>query len=676
MRRWQPAAAIAAVVTATMVVAAVVADRLLPPPLQRAAMLSATVVDREGALLRPFTTPDGSWRLAIEPEDVSQRYRDMLLAVEDKRFMTHAGVDPLALLRAAAQLAWHGRIVSGGSTLTMQVARLLEPRPRTLAAKLIEIGRALQLERRLSKRDILRIYLTLAPFGGNLEGIRAASLAWLGKEPVHLSDAEAALLVALPQAPARIAPDVAPVRAGAARDRVLAKAVAAGLLDAAAAAAARTSPLPRRRIDMPRHAPHLTERLWAERSPAAAGPLRTTLDLDLQLRLERLLRAALGRLPAPVDVAAIVVDHREAEVRAWAGSGDYLSASRPGMIDLARAVRSPGSTLKPLVYGAAFDELKAHPASLVRDAPTRFNDFAPGNFDGGFDGQVTVREALQRSLNLPAVTMLERVGPTALAGRLAEAGIGLRFGADNAAPGLPLVLGGVGSTLQDLVDAYAGLAEGGRVRRAMAVAGDASPSRRLMGARAASQVESILQGVPRPVGHIANDEAVAYKTGTSYRYRDGWAIGWDARHAAGIWVGRADGASCTPCNGPGGAAPLLMQLFSLLPPHPLPVRPGLDEPAPPALARVDRVPGALDPAAPSIVFPPDGAVLEVGAQGVRLEVEGGERPFRWLVDGRPLPSPAWRRTAAWQPAGDGFARLTVLDARGRSAEAAVRIDRQ
>lgn len=658
---------------ATIAVAALVADRLLPPPLERAAVLSATVLDREGALVRPFTTPDGTWRLAAAPEQVSRRYLAMLLAVEDRRFMVHPGVDPLALLRAVGQLVLHGRIVSGGSTLTMQVARLLEPRPRTAAAKLIEIGRALQLELRLSKREILGIYLTLAPFGGNLEGVRAASLAWFGKEPARLSDAEAALLVALPQAPGRLAPDVAPSRAKAARQRVLARAQAAGVLDAGGATAAAGSPLPEARIAMPRHAPHLAERLLAERT-GGEGPLRTTLDLGLQMRVEGLLRAAFRRLPAPIDVAAIVVDHRDAEIRAWAGSGDYLSASRPGMIDLARAVRSPGSTLKPLVYGAAFDELRAHPASLIRDAPTRFNDFAPENFDGGFDGEVTVREALQRSLNLPAVTMLERVGPVAMAGRLQQAGIQLRFGAGNAAPGLPLVLGGVGSTLEDLVTAYAGLAEGGAVRRPTAIAGaEPSPPRRLIGERAAAQVQAILQGVPRPVGYRADAPAIAYKTGTSYRYRDGWAVGWDGRHAAGVWVGRADGASCTPCNGPGGAAPLLMQLFSLLPPQPLPPPGAGDDKAPPALARVDRVPGSLDRSAPVIVFPPDGSTLEANAAAVRLEVEGGERPFRWMIDGRPLPSSAWRRTAAWRPEGDGFARLTVLDARGRSAEAQVRI---
>jgi penicillin-binding protein 1C len=346
------------------------------------------------------------------------------------------------------------------------------------------------------------------------------------------------------------------------------------------------------------------------------------------------------------------------------------------MIDLAQAVRSPGSTLKPLVYSIAFDELKAHPASLIRDAPTRFNDFAPGNFDGGFDGRVTVREALQRSLNLPAVTMLERVGPVAMAGRLAEAGIGLRFGADNAAPGLPLILGGVGTTLDDLVTAYAGLAEGGSVRRATVLAdAPAASPHRLIGARAAAQVASILAGVPRPLGFTEDGPRIAFKTGTSYRYRDGWAIGWDGRHVVGVWLGRADGASCAPCNGPGGAAPILMRLFAVLPSYPLAASDTHDQKAPPALASIDRVPGALDPGAPAIVFPPDGSLVEAGARGLQLEVEGGERPFRWLVDGRPLPSPGWRRTAAWQPDGEGFATLTVLDARGRSAEAVVRVGR-
>ncbi len=657
-----------------LVGAVLLLDRLFPPVLDRYGVRSRMVLDRQGVPLRTFTTPEGNWRFATAAADVSPRYLAMLLAVEDRRFFAHPGVDPLALLRAVAQAAWHGQVVSGGSTLTMQAARLLEPRPRSLRAKLIEMARALQLELRFDKRRILQIYLTLAPFGGNLEGVRAASLAWFGKEPDRLSDAEAALLVALPQAPARLAPDTGPERARAARDRVLARAVAAGVLVPEAAAAARQSPVPARRLALPRLAPHLSERLAADEP---GETLRTTLDADLQAAVERMMRAALRHRPAPIDAAAIVVDHVAAETRAWAGSGDYLSASRPGMVDLARAVRSPGSTLKPLVYGMAFDELKAHPSSLIRDAPTRFNDFAPGNFDGGFDGRVTVREALQRSLNLPAVTLLERVGPVAFAGRLADAGIALRFGADSAAPGLPLVLGGVGSTLEDLVAAYAGLARGGAMRRAAIRQdereGGAAPPRRLMGSRAAAQVQAILQGVPRPAGYGTAASGIAYKTGTSYRYRDGWAIGWDARHVVGVWIGRADGAGCAPCNGPGGAAPLLMQLFSLLPPNPLPAQPEVDEPAPPALARIDRVPGVLDPSAPAIVFPPDGAVVETSERSVRLEVEGGERPFRWLVDGRPLPSPAWRRTAAWQPAGEGFARLTVLDARGRSAEAMVRI---
>jgi penicillin-binding protein 1C len=654
-----------------VVLAGAALDRLLPPPLDRFHSRSRVVLDRQGTLLRAFTTPEGSWRLSIRPEEVSRRYLDMLLAAEDRRFLVHPGVDPLAMLRAAAQALRHGRVVSGGSTLTMQVARLLEPRPRTLRAKLIEMARAVQLEARLGKREILQIYLTLAPFGGNLEGIRAATLAWLGKEPDRLSDAEAALLVALPQAPARLAPDAAPERARAARDRVLARAEAAGVLDGPAAAAARASPVPERRRALPRHAPHLAERLAAG---TAAEIVRTTVDGDLQARVEQVLRGALARLPAPIDTAAIVLDHVEAEVRARAGSGDYLADSRPGMIDLARAVRSPGSTLKPLVYGVAFDELKAHPASLIRDAPTRFNDFAPGNFDGGFDGRVTVREALRRSLNLPAVTILERVGPVAFAGRLAEAGLDLDYGADHATPGLPLVLGGVGATLEGLVTAYAALAGHGRWRRA-AVLADAPPhpARRLIGEHAAAQVESILADVPRPLGFGGDGQRIAFKTGTSYRYRDGWAIGWNARHVIGVWLGRADGAGCAPCNGPSGAAPLLLRLFALLPAAPLPPDRQGTEPAPPALAHIDRGPRALDRNAPRIVFPPDGALVETGGGPLRLEVDGGERPFRWLVDGRPLPSRSWRRTTQWLPAGEGFVTLTVLDALGRANQALVRI---
>jgi penicillin-binding protein 1C len=647
-------------------------DRLFPPDLSRLDHLSREVLDRDGRLLRAFTTPGGSWRFGVPPEAVSPSYLAMLMAVEDKRFWRHLGVDPLALARAAGQAMRHGRIVSGGSTLTMQVARLLEPRPRTLTSKLIEIFRSLQLEARLSKGEILAIYLTLAPFGGNLEGVRAASLAWYGKEPDRLSDAEAALLVALPQAPARLAPDTAPAAARAARDRVLARAEARGVLAPAAAAAARAAAVPRRRLAMPLLAPHLAERLVAE---AASGEaVRTTLDLDLQARVERLLRSALRRLPAPINVAAIVVDHAAGEVRAWAGSGDYLGAARNGMIDLARAVRSPGSTLKPFVYGLAFDELKAHPASLIRDMPTRFNDFAPGNFDGGFDGDVTVREALRRSLNLPAVTLLERVGPIAFAERLAGAGIGLRLGADAVPPGLPIVLGGVGITLEDLVTGFAAIARGGVVRRPRRLV-DEPPAepRRLLGERAAAEIAAILAEVPRPLGFAERGQDIAFKTGTSYRYRDGWAIGFDGRHTVGVWLGRADGASCTSCNGPGGAAPLLLRLFRLLPEHPLALTAERAATPPPALLRIDRAPARRAAGGPVIAFPPEGAVVELRRGALRLEVEGGERPFRWLVDGRPLPAPVWRRSTDWRPEGEGFASLTVLDARGRSAAAAVRV---
>jgi penicillin-binding protein 1C len=659
--------------------AALVLDRSFPPNLGRIADRSTTVVARDGELLRAYTTTDGRWRFPVEPENVSPNYLAMLIASEDQRFWSHPGVDALAADRAIWQLLRHGGIVSGASTLTMQVARLLEPRPRTLRSKLIEVARSLQLEARLDKRRILEIYLTLAPFGGNLEGVRAASLAWFGKEPAHLSDAEAALLVALPQAPGLLQPDRHPAAARAARNRILARLARRQILDPAAAAIAAAAPVPDHRRDMPLLAPQLADALRA--AEPAAPALRTTIDATLQDGVQRVLAAALDKLPPPVNVAALIADHGTREMRAYAGSGAFLESRRSGMIDFVAAVRSPGSALKPFVYGAAFDELKAHPSSLLRDAPIRFKDYAPGNFDDGFDGDVTVREALRLSLNLPAVTMLERVGPRSFTERMAGAGIMLHSADDAAAPGLPIVLGGVGVTLVDLVTAYAGLAEDGVVEPlATRLEAARTPGRRLLGATAARQVTAILAGVPRPAGQLEEGHGLAFKTGTSYRFRDGWAIGYDARHVVGVWVGRADGASCTPCSGLGGAAPIMLQLFGLLPAAPL-ASLGLDAaaaaaPAPGGLARLDRRPALPLPGGerPTIAFPPDGARVEPAAGGLSLEVEGGTRPFRWLVDGRPLGEPAWRRAQRWRPTGPGFVTITVLDAGGRSARAAIRVD--
>ena len=677
MRRWRIAVLAGGATLAALggvgVAGVSALDRAFPPDLSRLKP-SPVVEDRHGAMLRAFRTADGQWRLPVDSAAVSPNYLRLLVAVEDKRFRSHHGVDPLAVVRAIRQLVTRGHVVSGGSTLTMQVVRMLEPRPRTLRSKVIEAFRALQIEARMSKPAILSAYLTLAPMGGNLEGVRAGSLAWFGKEPRLLSEPEAALLVALPQSPRATRPDAHALRARAARDRILARALDAGLLDRSAATAA---PVPTRRLALPFLAPHLAERLVAA-DPAAVEPIRTAIDARVQADVERLLRGTLDELPQPVNLAAIVADWRTGEILARAGSGNYRDAARRGTIDMTLAVRSPGSTLKPFVYGMAFDGLLAHPASLVRDEPTRFDDYAPHNFDGGFDGDVTIRRALQASLNLPAVVVLQRLGPVVFAQRFREAGLPLTFDDDTVAPSLPVVLGGTGMTLGRLVAAYAALADGGSVKPLVERYGLERPrggEAALMRRPAADAVVDILAGVPAPKGFASRSGHVAYKTGTSYRFRDGWAIGFDGGRVVGVWMGRADGATCAPCVG-AGAAGMLFRLFDLLPPDPLAPRslaPVFAGPPPPSLVRVGAARAPVGDA-PRITFPLAEARLLVDdtSPEVRLAVEGGRRPYRWIVDGHRVESLPFARETSWRP-GEGFSRVTVVDALGRSDEVKVRI---
>ncbi len=440
--------------------------------------------------------------------------------------------------------------------------------------------------------------------GGNLQGVRAGALAWFGKEPAQLSPAEAALLVALPQAPRRTRPDAPGSRAGEARAKVLERGRRDGLLTQAAVAAAVLAPLPNHRLPFPALAPHLAERL-AETTQV--GPVATTLDRTIQRDLERMLREALNGLPRPVTVAALVADWHTGEILAEAGSGDYFDASRRGAVDMTTAVRSPGSTLKPFIYGMAFDRLLAHPDSLVRDEPTRFDDYAPHNFDGGFVGDVTVRRALQASLNLPAVLVLQRLGPVAFADAFRQAGLPLQLKGD-AAPSLPLALGGVGTTLRDLVTGYAALADGGKVKPLSERREGLGPPRRaadLLTSAGADAVTEILAGLPPPRGTARRAATIAFKTGTSFRFRDGWAIGFDGARVIGVWMGRADGATCLGCVG-AAAAGLLFRAFDLLEPAPLPRRtlaPVFAEPPPPALARLTAAPTSPNAEAPAHHLP-------------------------------------------------------------------------
>jgi len=669
-------------------------DRLLPPDLSRYQDRSVLVVDRQGEVLRGFTTADEKWRLACRPDQVDPAYLAMLIGFEDRRFRYHPGVDPLALARAVAQSLYHGRIVSGASTLTMQVARLLEPRPRGLKAKLIEMARAVQLEARYSKDDILAMYLTLAPFGGNLEGVRAASLAYLGREPRSLTPAQAAMLVALPQSPTRRRPDGPhPQALTRAADKVLAQAHRAGRLSDQTLAEARQETLPRQRKPLPFLAPHAAERLARKAAPGAIIP--STLDGRLQQAAETMLVREARWIGDGAVIAALIVDVAGRQVRAWVGAHDF-AAPGGGQIDLARAIRSPGSTLKPFIYALGLEDQVIAADTRIDDRPLRFGDYAPQNFDRGFHGRVTMREALQQSLNLPAVAVLDRIGPARFAADLDHAGIKLVLPTGIARPSLPLALGGVGMSLADLTSLYGSLADGGLLRPLALQPGPTAAGVRLMSADSARQITAILADAPRPDGFGqmragstggAGQRRIAYKTGTSYGFRDALALGHDGRHVVAVWVGRADGTPRPGSYGRNTAAPLLFRLFDLLPDtgdalaHLAPDRQPMAS-LPPRLRRFSppggsiAIGGAPDQA-PAILFPPDGAELELDRDqrdySLALKAEGGQTPLRWLVNGLPVASDPWRRDTAWTPDGEGFVRITVIDAADRSTSVRVRL---
>lgn len=658
-------------------------DRNFPPPLSQIADISPQVVDAQGRLLRVFTNTSGRWRLGVDITDIDPRLIAMVVAYEDKRFWRHGGVDFLSLARAAGQLIVNRRIVSGGSTITMQLARLIEPRRRrSLGAKLRQMVRAWQIERRLTKSEILGRYLTLASYGGNIEGVRAAALAYFGKKPSLLSPAQAALLVALPQAPEARRPDRARTAAKRARDRVLDRMAGAGVLERAEARAAKQRPIPKRRA-FPDLAAHLAQKA-RERNPGARQ-IVTTLRAPLQRRLEALARRSAANVDARASVAIIAADYTTGEILAQVGSPGYLDAARSGAVDMTGAPRSPGSTLKPLIYGLAFETGRAHPQTLIEDRPTNFAGYAPRNFDLTYQGTVTMRQALEKSLNIPAVTVLDAVGPARFMARLAQAGVAVKLPND-APAGLAVGLGGLGVTLRQLAGLYAGIANAGQMVELIwqpRAPHEPAKTAQVLDPVAAWYVTDILRGTPPPVA--AAPGRIAYKTGTSYGYRDAWAIGYDGRYMIGVWTGLAGGAPISGLSGRRSAAPILFDAFARLNTAPVPFRkapPGVritDTAGLPKPLRRFRNPNrpAGEVAGPrlEILFPPTGARVDLGVPGnasepqsLVLKARGGRLPLAWYANGVPIASPSRRRNTAWLPDGPGFSVLSVVDAAGRSAQ--------
>ena len=647
------------------------------------ALLNATsteVRDRNGALLRVYTVDNGLWRLGAAPQNVDPKYLEMLVAFEDKRFFAHSGVDPLAMLRATGQALAYGKVVSGGSTLTMQVARLLEDSGTgRWRGKLRQIRVALALEKRLDKDQILTLYLTHAPYGGNLEGIRAATLSWYGKEPTRLTPAQSAFLIALPQSPETRRPDRNFLSARDARNQVLDRLTQAGTLLDDTANAAKSEPIPHQRHPFPAFAPHLSDRATTRNRDARRHDL--TIDMPLQKSLERLATKALRGKEERLSIAMLVADHNSGEILASVGSAGFSAdGHRNGFVDMTQAIRSPGSTLKPLIYAMGFDQGLVHPQTLIDDRPVKFGTYAPQNFDGQFRGQLRVADALRLSLNIPVVLLTDQIGPARLMSAMKKSG------ADPVLPsgkaGLAIALGGIGLSLHDLTTLYAMQARGGKaVKLRWRKEDPLTEGERILSRAAAWQVGHILSEMAPPAG--ASNMRLAFKTGTSYGHRDAWAVGYDGSHVAAVWIGRPDGTPVPGAFGGDLAAPVLFDVFQRLKPKLAPFGPPPPEtlilstaqlPLPLQRFRGRNAVFQAPPNSLELSFPPNGARLEGVETGLAVKVRHGKFPLTILANGHPLATDVRQRTINLPFTDKGASVLTVIDAAGRSDRVEIWID--
>ncbi len=545
----------------------VVLSLLFPPPALKP--YSLAVEDRDGRFLNAYLAGDGRWRLRTDPAEIPDRLKKILLRREDRWFYYHPGVNPVALLRATWQNLRSGRRISGGSTITMQIARMLEPKPRTVWSKMIEVFRALQLEIKYSKKQLLEIYLSMVPLGGNIEGLKSASLLYYETPPERLNIAQLFDLILIPRDPNGLQPDRHPDRLLAERKRQARRWIELGYFSREDSSVLWSAPAGVRRSSLGREAPHYCLRV-RELDPEG-GNVRTSLALPVQQSVERLLSAHLRMWSAKGvrNGAVIVVDNRTRDVLAYAGSGNFDDSLSSGQFDAARSLRSPGSTLKPFLYAMLMDQGSLTPKSRLLDVPYDAEGFTAENYDGTYSGLVYADDALRRSLNVPMIRLLKTVGAPAFTRFAVQAGFG-SLERQQARLGLSMILGGCGVTLEDLVSAYASLPNGGEFRPLRYIPGsspDNSSGHQVFSPSAAFMVTQILTGLNRPDLPSGFESsltlpAIAFKTGTSYGRRDAWAIGYTASHTVGVWMGNADNTGNPDLVGGKAAAPLLFDILN------------------------------------------------------------------------------------------------------------------
>lgn len=646
---------------ALAVIAFAIISWILPFPLDRLDRWPASprVTDRTSREILAITGRDEQWRFPVQLGHISPWIIQATIAVEDERFYHHHGVDAISLARAAWQDLSAGHIVSGGSTLTMQVCRMMDNQPRTWHAKLTEMFRSLQLERTRDKHAILETYLNTAPYGRNLRGVQAAAWTWFGKPADDLSLAEAALLAGLPQSPSRYRPDRFPDRAMARRETVLRRMVELGMIDDQQRQLAASKPVTIQYRRKPVEATHAGW-LALQRRPAGG---RTTIDPRLQTELERLIADHTHVLPANTDIAAVVIDIATGDVVALVGSADPANPAA-GQVNGATARRSPGSALKPFIYAAGFEARRLAPDSILYDIPIDRSGWSPANFDRTFRGQVTAGEALRKSLNVPAILVAEGTGISRCIGLVQAAGVDLPCGAAHRS-GLSIAVGGAEVRLLDLTNAYATIGRSGTWQQPRLFLDDPVQTRSVLDPNVCTAIDDILSSHQRRPGgmeQLAPHDVpwFMWKTGTSSGRRDAWALGHNHKVAVGIWTGRFSGLGDADLTGKQCAEPLLARVFDLpmlrTQAEPPPARPWLVSqplPTPPECAK-----------SPTILTPRAGSTfIAVNGRAVIRPRLSRPTSVTWFLNGLQVQDDA----AARLTLSPGRYELRCVDAAGAAS---------
>lgn len=645
---------------------------------------TSLVLASDGTVLNGTLTEDDKLRMHVRVQMIDERYLDLLQSYEDQNFMSHGGVDILAMMRAVWQFGRERRIISGGSTITMQLVRLLSPRERTLGAKITEMLIALKIERLYTKEQILGAYLTVIPFGGNIEGVRAAAWTYFGKEPYVLSLNEIAFLLAIPQAPEARRPDRHPRRTLKARNHVINILRDRNLIGKQEATIVLKAPLGLKRTRLPAIATHLGHRLRSDiqhRRSDDQRPeiIRTLLDSNIQIRAERVTARKLANMGDDLNLAVVVIRNEDAAVLTYLGSAAPLSGERHGFVDLADAVRSPGSALKPFVYTMAFDRLDVHPDTIVTDEPINIAGYEPENADSIFSGDLSVRSALIRSKNTVPILLLDKVGVGNFLARFRATGRPLYLASPDSEGGLAIALGGVGVTLEQLTWLYTIFPNQGKLKPLRHTENEGiHQSQAFAGKHAANAVADILADALPPAGYVRltaldGSRRIGFKTGTSYGFRDAWAIGFDKLHTVGIWVGRPDGGPHLGAYGISVAAPILFDMFEILrrPVNGVPSDSASLGPlvSPRPLPRRLKRFGGEDRGI-VIGFPANAVNLHVQREGdgsvtLPLQVRGGHPPYRWRVFDKELPATD-RLESKIRISERGQITISVIDDEGQS----------